>query len=227
MTFSLIQSVSVTDPGYGPFVTVNAPALTSVATGDLIVLYAGWVTQSAGMVSISDGTNSATLKTFINGEAPYYLQAADVPVASAVNSSVFTFTFGGTGGIHPNVVVVQFRPDSGYQAQIDQAEATGFGYGATPVSSSITTSGGSVGGLVIAGIFYDTGTLGSYLLGGSSADGSPESLSWYRNLAANMTGTAQATITGGPSNWAVSLLSYKPLATGGGGGGPINVRSID
>jgi hypothetical protein len=220
MAFTFVASRTGTTD-YGPYKTVSTSGGTlNVAASDLIVVYGIWGEAASGGATISDsGSNSCTMEDEINYGGTCYLRCGYK--LSAVANATATFALTTINNVYLlRIIALQFRPDSGDVVTKDQNQATGTGYGTTPLTGNITTTGDDEVTTCGESLNYGPNPTAEKI-GGIAADGVVDASTdgasaWYRILNATASSiNGQATL-GGNYDWAILLNSFKATATGGG-----------
>ncbi len=207
------------DPTGTPGTTLDAGASLAVQSGDLLIAWCKWETNTAAAPSVAgtDGSQAFTLDApdnidHGNGD----LSGAFLYKISATADAAFTprFTLSATGSWR-RFHVLQFRPDASETVTKDGSSVAS-GSSAAPNSGNITTTGTDV---VAVGAYgeYSALTTSSELIDGVAATeptGSPRANSsvWYRILTAAFTGGAASATLSGSQDWICGVVAFKSVA---------------
>lgn len=201
MAFTLRSSNTV-GTGSG---TTAAVQLTSIAAGDVVVVWAA-NGASVDINSVSDGTTSLTLLNQLSNGS-LRTRIAYLLASVATGSVTYTITFASSVGA--NVCAAAFVPPSAASFDVDLA--TGVGGSGTAISSgNITTTGSDE---LVVGCASNENTAGytAHLVNSVAADGNVikngASL-WWRFVSATFTGAATVTIDVS-SRWSCHVVAIK------------------
>ena len=203
--------------------TVNASSSLSVDENDLLVASFHWQGAAAGdtiTIDQSDGTdaftniaNTKTVEGFDLGTGMAYLIVAG---ADAAFTPRFTLS---AAGIERDILVRQFRPDSGDTVTLDTSNGSS-GNG-TALSSGVVTTTGTDEVVVGCGGQGNGTSLTSEQINSVAADAATDSASvyynnWYRILTATFAGGQATETAGGAANsWGCAIACFKSVGAGG------------
>jgi hypothetical protein len=199
---------------------ISCSSTLNVSAGDLLVALFSW-RSTAGLTGViaaqtDDTTNIMTLLaeqmygTNCGGRLAYKI--------AATADAAATFHAHWTESVtYRNIIVFQFRPDSGDTVTLDTGPSAAQANSANPESASFSTAGTDE--LVIGAVStHWNRAVTSPLIGGAAADGSTilsyESL-WYKIYTSTQSSiTASATLSGS-TPWIQQAASFKSEASGG------------
>lgn len=197
--------------------TLDTSSSLNVAEGDLLVACVKYLmgTQTTEAVADTDGTtntftfDSADRNTTTNTCAAIGYKLA----ATADSSATFRVTLGAARS-YVSIIVLQFRPTSGYYAWKDQRNSS-TGSSNSASSGNITTT--SAGEVVIGHAVqaYDINTCTNEQINSVTADGYVRTTgsngvasAFYRIVTATFTGQATSTLPDPASPWVCQIVSF-------------------
>lgn len=204
MALTFVASAGNYNAGSGTSIATSSTL--DVAAGDVLLCHVGYESASTTCTVSDGGSNSFEGGTEeqsganTNFSRLFYLLAA-----SANATATFAATLGGTRA-YRSIIVLQFRPDSGDAASVDQSAVLD-NTTQSIASPAISTTGTDE--VVVAAVkSYSTATFSAFQIGGVAADGSVVqpagsgawSSMWYRILTATASNiTATVTQANAPS----------------------------
>jgi hypothetical protein len=191
MSWTLIDSQVASGGGGSTTITRQ---VTNVAAGDLIMVAVAHDSGAVTIDSVSDGTNTLTLRSTLSSGSIRMAQAWQVQPASPTGTVTFTATFGASA-LARNIHVRVLRPTG--TPSLDAALETAAQISTTAVNSGNITTTGTDGVAMCTTYFETAGAVTTPLInGGAGTDlqsTGVEMSSWYATYAAGFTGEGAAT----------------------------------
>ena len=215
MAFSFINSAVGNNTGSGT--VLNCGTSLDIQAGDLIVAHACWEGGTT-TVAISDGgSNALTMEDVVAGSTIW--TAMGYKLAGVANAAAtFTLTLG-AARTYRDILVLQFRPDSGETVTKVAGPSSAVGSSNTPLSSTISPAGTDL--VVVGGVGHYDYNESNWLIGGVSADGyrwpgQPYfSGIWYKIYSSSQSSIAAQCTLGGSAAWACNILAFNSVGAAG------------
>lgn len=214
MPVAFVAAASNFQSGSASSIATSSPL--NLAAGDVLVVLVGYENASTTCTVSDGGSNTITVGAEEqSGSVNNFTRIGTLLSATANAAATITATLGGSRAYRV-IIVLQFRPDSGDVASIDQQAA--LDNFTLNISSSAVTTTGTDEVVVGAVKSYSTGTFSSHQIGGVAADGTPVSVGslasmWYRILSATASNIA-ATVShaNGESTCHILAVKFTPAA---------------
>lgn len=223
MAFTLVASLGAENTGSGS--TLDLASTMNVATGDVLVCIVGYYGATTTTAVADTGSGNAFTMVTEVATGSDRLVMGYVLSATSNASSTFRATWG-AARTYRDLIVFQFRPDSGETVSLDASGAGATGNDANPTSAAFNTTGTDE--VVVAGVFVDSSKdftgAGTWTIGGAAVDGRQKGTASgasyaggaYKLFAASQSSIASVYTSGGSSTpWCADVLAFSSVAAAG------------